>query len=78
MGICHVSVGRGRGGRGGAFPGFVPAVSYDVQSGKLLWVLGDREDPDMFCLGPPLPLGGQLYAMAEIKDEIRRSSQGVI
>jgi hypothetical protein len=40
--------------------------------------LGDREDPDMFCLGPPLPLGGQLYAMAEIKDEIRRSSQGVI
>ena len=28
-------------------------------------------EPDTFFLGPPLPLRGQLYVMAEVKDEMR-------
>ena len=38
------------------------------------WELGGQEaleQSDTFFLGPPLPLRGQLYVMAEIKDEIR-------
>ncbi len=56
-------------------------VAYDIHGdgqpqsgGKLQWEFGD-EDPkaqaDTFFLGPPLPLRGQLYVMAEIKDEIQ-------
>jgi outer membrane protein assembly factor BamB len=42
--------------------------------GKLVWQLGGPDDlrqTDTFFLGPPLPLRGQLYVIAEIKDEIR-------
>jgi outer membrane protein assembly factor BamB len=45
--------------------------------GKLKWALGgapgDDELPEAgaFFLGPPLPLAGRLYALAEIKEEIR-------
>ena len=43
-------------------------------TGKLQWELGGQESlglSDTFFLGPPLPLRGQLYVMAEIKDEMR-------
>ena len=42
--------------------------------GKLVWQLGGPDDlrqTDTFFLGSPLPLRGQLYVIAEIKDEIR-------
>ena len=49
-------------------------AAYDIHTGKLQWELGGQESlrpSDTFFLGPPLPLRGQLYVMAEIKDEIR-------
>ncbi len=49
-------------------------AAYDIQSGKVIWDRGgldDQELADTFFLGPPLPLRGQLYVIAEIKDEIR-------
>jgi outer membrane protein assembly factor BamB len=45
--------------------------------GKLVWQLGGPggpqalRQPDTFFLGPPLPLRGQLYVLAEVRDEIR-------
>jgi outer membrane protein assembly factor BamB len=43
--------------------------------GKLLWRLGQNGDPtsplaEAFFLGPPLPLDGRLYVMAEIAGDI--------
>ena len=49
-------------------------AAYDIHTGKLQWRLGGQESleqTDAFFLGPPLPLRGQLYVMAEIKDEMR-------
>lgn len=51
-------------------------AAYDIRSGKLVWHLGGSEEPSLplagsFFLGPPLPLNGQLYVLAEIKGEIR-------
>ncbi len=53
-------------------------AAYEVSGGKLSWHRGGPDDEypkdglqDAFFLGPPLPLRGQLYAIAEIKDEIR-------
>ena len=56
-------------------------VAYDIfgdgkpgDGGKVVWELGGPEDlkqSDTFFLGPPLPLRGQLYVMAEINGEIR-------
>ena len=55
-------------------------AAYDLQTqGKFEWqVGGDKTDNDVepplagaFFLGPPLPLMGRLYALAEIKGEIR-------
>jgi len=49
-------------------------AAYDIQTGKYRWWLGGQESlgqSDTFFLGPPLPLRGQLYVMAEIKDEMR-------
>lgn len=53
-------------------------VALDLTSeGKLQWIVGDEDgtdEPDLagaFFLGPPLPLMGQLYALAEINGEIR-------
>ncbi len=51
--------------------------AYSVpDQGKLLWSIGGPESdvPELqeaFFLGPPLPLGGNLYALAEIKGGIR-------
>ncbi len=44
--------------------------------GKTLWTVGGPESPaeelrEALFLGPPLPLAGQLYVIAEIKDEIK-------
>ncbi|MGO9109239.1 MAG: PQQ-binding-like beta-propeller repeat protein [Thermoguttaceae bacterium] len=50
-------------------------AAYDIHTeGKLQWALGGQDSVghgDTFFLGPPLPLRGQLYVMAEIKDEMR-------
>jgi outer membrane protein assembly factor BamB len=56
-------------------------VAYDIHGdgkpghgGKRIWWLGGQdalEQSDTFFLGPPLPLRGQLYVMAEINGEIR-------
>lgn len=52
-------------------------AAFDVQTGKLVWHVGGTPDEwplplsGMFFLGPPLPLGGQLYVLAEAKGEIR-------
>ncbi|MGD0518451.1 MAG: PQQ-binding-like beta-propeller repeat protein, partial [Thermoguttaceae bacterium] len=52
-------------------------AAYDIRTGKLKWQLGgDADDfavrlPETFFLGPPLPLMGQLYVLAEMKGEIR-------
>ena len=52
-------------------------VAYDIRSGKLKWNLGGAAEPnglrlsETFFLGPPLPLAGRLYVLAEVKGEIR-------
>lgn len=52
-------------------------VAHDLVSGKLLWEIGGPVVPGglaeagSFFLGPPLPLGGLLYALAERSGEIR-------
>ncbi|HUT11496.1 MAG TPA: PQQ-binding-like beta-propeller repeat protein [Thermoguttaceae bacterium] len=57
-------------------------VAGDVRNGKRKWILGGPTQPDSldygpwplagtYFLGPPLPLMGKLYVLAEIKDEIR-------
>jgi outer membrane protein assembly factor BamB len=51
-------------------------AAYDINTAKLMWSVGGQEDPmgmmpDTFFLGPPLPLRGQLYVMAEVKEEMR-------
>jgi outer membrane protein assembly factor BamB len=52
--------------------------AYEITTGKVIWQKGGGEDwnavdglQDAFFLGAPLPLRGQLYVIAEIKDEIR-------
>jgi outer membrane protein assembly factor BamB/tetratricopeptide (TPR) repeat protein len=45
-----------------------------ARSGALTWALGDEEkDPlrDHYFLGPPLPLAGKLYMLADKQQEIR-------
>ena len=53
-------------------------VALDLRpQGKLRWIVGDEDGTDepklagAFFLGPPLPLMGQLYVLAEINSEIR-------
>ncbi|MFP6667223.1 MAG: PQQ-binding-like beta-propeller repeat protein [Pirellulales bacterium] len=53
-------------------------AAYDVSrtEGKLAWSVGGPEDGDeklsqAFFLGPPLPLQGRLYVIAELSGEIR-------
>jgi outer membrane protein assembly factor BamB len=50
-------------------------VAYEISSGKLKWELGDPaqhdELSDCYFLGPPLPLGGKLYALIERQQELR-------
>lgn len=55
-------------------------VALDIRrEGKNLWVIGDSQgnggdEPKLagaFFLGPPLPLQGKLYALAEINAEVR-------
>jgi len=52
-------------------------AAYDVRTGRLVWQAGGPPSPSgsplcgMFFLGPPLPVSGQLFALAEQKGEIR-------
>jgi len=57
-------------------------VACDIRNGKRKWILGGPTQPDSldctpwplagtYFLGPPLPLMGKLYVLAESKDEIR-------
>lgn len=52
-------------------------AAFDVKTGKLVWHVGGTPDEwplplaGMFFLGPPLPLAGQVYVLAETKGEIR-------
>jgi hypothetical protein len=52
-------------------------AAYDVGSGKLAWHIGGSPEvfglpqSGAFFLGPPLPLSGRLYAIAELMGEIR-------
>jgi len=52
-------------------------AAYAIRTGKLAWELGGPSGPDAlplaetFFLGPPLPLGDQLYVLGEIKGEVR-------
>ena len=51
-------------------------AAYDIHTGKLAWEVGGaRSDglplADTFFLGPPLPLAGKLYVLAERDGEIR-------
>lgn len=52
-------------------------TAHDIHTGKLKWELGgpagqlSLRQPETFFLGPPLPLRGQLYVLADFKDEIR-------
>ena len=52
-------------------------AAYDVKSGKLMWHVGGSAEQfglplaGAFFLGPPLPLMGNLYVLAEITGEIR-------
>lgn len=52
-------------------------VAHNIQNGKLVWEIGGPKDDlpleqaGSFFLGPPLPLGNQLYALAESEGKIR-------
>lgn len=52
-------------------------AAYDIRTGKLKWQLGGNAEDvgvrlaESCFLGPPLPLMGQLYILAELKGEIR-------
>lgn len=52
-------------------------AAHEIRTGKLKWHLGGSGDElglrlsETFFLGPPLPLRGQLFVLAETKDEIQ-------
>lgn len=47
-------------------------TAYDLNSGKILWELGDLQtEQSLRFLGAPLPLGGQLYVVAKVDLETR-------
>ena len=52
-------------------------AAYDVATGKLIWHVGGGPEEfalphaGTFFLGAPLPVGGQLYAIGELKGDIR-------
>jgi outer membrane protein assembly factor BamB len=53
-------------------------VAIDLESGKLLWERGDPQHDDnklqtagAYFLGPPLPLGGKLFVLAEKNAELQ-------
>ena len=52
-------------------------AAHDISTGRIAWHLGGPADKyqlreaETFFLGPPLPLMGRLYVLAEIQNEIR-------
>jgi len=81
--VVRIGVKRGvkggiqRAGAGQANGLYNRLAAHDIHTGKLTWELGGPADqfavrqPETFFLGPPLPLMGQLYVLAEVKGEIR-------
>lgn len=69
----------GRTGRGGPWEPkpYNRLAAYDIQTGKLVWHLGGSPEElglpqaGTFFLGPPLPLGKELFVLGELKGEIR-------
>lgn len=58
-------------------------MAFDARSGKLAWEIGGKDEkPKLafsghFFLGPPLPLGGQLFCLADYRGEIRLLALGI-
>jgi outer membrane protein assembly factor BamB len=60
-------------------------TAYNAKTGRWVWWIGGKDDkPDSelplaghFFLGPPLPLGGQLFCLADYRGEIRLLAIGV-
>ncbi|MFO1020244.1 MAG: PQQ-binding-like beta-propeller repeat protein [Planctomycetales bacterium] len=52
-------------------------VAHDVKTGRMVWDVGNRSSDansrvgDLFFLGPPLPLEGRLYCLADDKEEVQ-------
>ncbi|HEY1065167.1 MAG TPA: PQQ-binding-like beta-propeller repeat protein, partial [Pirellulales bacterium] len=52
-------------------------AAHDIRTGKRVWKLGgpkgetDQKLAGLYFLGPPLPLAGQLYVLAESSSEVR-------
>lgn len=71
----RVVIGGNR--RGNAPKDYNRLAAYDIRTGKLKWEKGgekgefELELAGMFFLGPPLPLAGQLYVLAEANSEVR-------
>ena len=51
-------------------------AAYDIQTGKLIWHIGGKPDkwnlpePNTMFLGPPTPIGDELYVIAQRKGEV--------
>lgn len=51
-------------------------VAYNLSSGKLIWHLGSHDEKiqgefsDTYFLGPPMPIDGKLYALADRQQEL--------
>ncbi|HMO37378.1 MAG TPA: hypothetical protein PKA06_15170, partial [Gemmatales bacterium] len=63
------------GNRQGDFASCNHLIAYELEGGRIAWSIGTRQPDqpftDMFFLGPPLPLGGKLYVLAEVNAEIK-------
>jgi outer membrane protein assembly factor BamB len=54
-------------------------VAFDLRTGRVVWEAGDRAEPgketsplqNAYFLGPPLALGGRLYALVEFHEQVR-------
>ncbi len=75
--VARSMTGRGGAANAGQQTTYNRLAAYDVRTGKLKWQLGGKSgeyelrQPETFFLGAPLPLMGQLYAIVEVKQEIR-------
>jgi hypothetical protein len=62
---------------GGSLKQYNLLTAYELATGKLLWEIGGSPEIDgaelagAYFLGPPLPLGGRLYAVAEVDQQTR-------
>ncbi len=76
-GLIAATPGRPRIGMRSVTRGYNRLAAHDIGTGKLIWELGGPsgetalEQAGTFFLGPPLPLAGQLYCLAEASGEIQ-------